>query len=67
VAPAGTRQVWHAGAPAAWPVWRREAMRPGVPIAGPAIIEEAFATHVLPASWEAEAHPEGALIARRIA
>ncbi|PWS35821.1 5-oxoprolinase [Falsiroseomonas bella] len=66
-APASTRQVWSAGAVAAWPVWRREAMRPGAPVSGPAIIEEAFATHVLPAGWRAEAHPEGALIARRIA
>jgi N-methylhydantoinase A len=41
-------------------------MRPGAPVRGPAILEEAFATHVLPASWQAEAHPEGALIARRM-
>ena len=41
-------------------------MRPGAPVPGPAIIEEAFATHVLPAGWQAEAQPEGALIARRI-
>jgi N-methylhydantoinase A/oxoprolinase/acetone carboxylase beta subunit len=62
-----TRQVWQAGAASPWPVWRREALRLADRIEGPAIIEEAFATHVIAGGWQAALDPEGAIIARRIA
>jgi len=50
-----------------WPVWRRETLRGGTAIEGPAIIEEAFATHVIGPGWRATVHEEGAIVARRIA
>jgi len=63
----GSRQVWQGGAATSWPVWRRERLRLADTIEGPAIIEEAFATHVIAAGWRAALDPEGAIIARRIA
>ena len=63
----GSRQVWQGGAATSWPVWRRERLRLADVIEGPAIIEEAFATHVIAAGWRAALDPEGAIIARRIA
>ncbi len=65
--PPGSRQVWQGSAATAWPVWRRERLRLSDSIEGPAIIEEAFATHVIAAGWRAALDPEGAIIARRIA
>ena len=62
-----SRQVWQQGGPSAWPVWRREALHGADLIDGPAIVEEAFATHVIAAGWQAKLDPEGALIARRMA
>jgi N-methylhydantoinase A/oxoprolinase/acetone carboxylase beta subunit len=62
----GTRQVWQQGGAAAWPVWRREALHGADVIEGPAIVEEAFATHVISAGWRAGLDPEGAVIARKI-
>ena len=64
--PPGTRQVWQQGGAAAWPVWRREALHGADVIEGPAIVEEAFATHVISAGWRARLDPEGAIIARRL-
>ncbi len=63
----GRRRVRHGGATVEWPVWRRETLRAGDVIEGPAIIEEAFATHVIGPGWRATRHEEGAIIARRIA
>ncbi|MCX8133366.1 MAG: hydantoinase/oxoprolinase family protein [Roseococcus sp.] len=63
----GARRVWQGGAATEWPVWRREALRPEDAIEGPAIVEEAFATHVIARGWRAALDPEGALVARRIA
>jgi len=63
----GTRRVWQGGAVDAWPVWRRDALRLSDVIEGPAIIEEAFATHVIARGWRAALDPEGAIVARRIA
>lgn len=63
----GTRQVWQKGGAAAWPVWRREALHGEDVIEGPAIVEEAFATHVISAGWRAGLDPEGAVIARKLA
>ncbi len=62
----GTRQVWQKGGVAAWPVWRRETLHGADVIEGPAIIEEAFATHVISAGWRAGLDPEGAVIARKL-
>ncbi len=61
------RRVWHGGQAQDWPVWRREALAAGHVIAGPAIIEEAFATHVIGPGWTATRHEEGAIVARRTA
>jgi N-methylhydantoinase A len=61
----GTREVWHAGARATWPVFRRETLAAGARVAGPAIIEEAFATHVIMPGWTAIREAEGAIVARR--
>ena len=72
-APAGSageprsRDVWdrEAGRKVPWPVHRREAIVPGAAIAGPAIVEEATATTVVPAGWRLEAHPHGHLVMSR--
>ena len=61
----GTRRVWQQGGAADWPVWRRETLRLSDAVQGPAIIEEAFATHVISEGWRAALDPEGAIIARR--
>jgi N-methylhydantoinase A/oxoprolinase/acetone carboxylase beta subunit len=63
--PPGTRTVWHAGGLAAWPVFRREHLATGTLVHGPALIEEAFATHVIPPGWTLAREAEGALVARR--
>jgi N-methylhydantoinase A/oxoprolinase/acetone carboxylase beta subunit len=63
----GARRVWQGGEATEWPVWRREALRMTDVIEGPAIVEEAFATHVIARGWRAALDPEGALVARRIA
>jgi len=62
----GVRRVWQAGAASDWPVWRRESLTPSDSIEGPAIVEEAFATHVIARGWRATLEPEGAIIARRL-
>ena len=64
--PPGTRRVWQSGGAADWPVRHRESLRPGEGIEGPAIIEEAFATHVIARGWRAAPDPEGAIVARRL-
>ncbi|MDB5416573.1 MAG: 5-oxoprolinase [Rubritepida sp.] len=61
-----SREVWQQGGAASWPVWRREKLHGADIIEGPAIVEEAFATHVIAAGWQAKLDPEGALIARRL-
>ena len=48
-------------------VWDREALGPQDVIEGPAIIEEAFATHWISRAWRASLGSGGALIAKRIA
>ena len=63
--PATTRRLWHDDAWREVPVHRREALREGEAVPGPAIIEEAFATHLITAGWTARLDPEGAVIARR--
>jgi len=60
-----SRAVSQGGTAKPWPVWRREALHTDDVILGPAIVEEAFATHVIAAGWQAKLDPEGAIIARR--
>jgi N-methylhydantoinase A len=55
------RRVWFSG----WiecPVYQRDARRAGYAFEGPAIVEEAGATSVLPPGWSAQVHEGGALI-----
>jgi N-methylhydantoinase A/oxoprolinase/acetone carboxylase beta subunit len=47
-------------------VWDREALGQHDVIQGPAIVEEAFATHWISPAWQARLAPGGALIAKRI-
>jgi N-methylhydantoinase A/oxoprolinase/acetone carboxylase beta subunit len=56
----GTRRV----AGSDWPVLNRDAL---IAAKGPAIIEEAFSTHLLPPGWSCTLGAEGALILRRSA
>jgi len=48
-------------------VWDREALGAEDLINGPAIIEEAFATHWISRAWQARLATGGALIAKKIA
>jgi len=59
------RQVFENGAWNEVPVWDRDALRAEDRIAGPAIIEEPFATHWVGRGWAAQLGPAGALIATR--
>ncbi|MGG5820107.1 hydantoinase/oxoprolinase family protein [Falsiroseomonas sp. HW251] len=61
------RRAWQDGAVSDWPVWHRDRLGPHDRVEGPAIIEEAFATHVIARGWTAALHPEGAIVARRTA
>ena len=54
--------IWHQAV-----VWDREALKHGDLIEGPAIVEEAFATHFIAAGWRAALGDAGAFIAKRIA
>jgi len=63
-APAGTQRVYD-GAWADWPVVARDALAPGTPLAGPAIIEQEDATTVLHRDWTAAVQPGGALVLER--
>lgn len=45
-------------------VWDRDALTPADRITGPAVVEEAFATHWIGAGWTASPEPGGALIAK---
>ncbi|MBX9699260.1 MAG: hydantoinase/oxoprolinase family protein [Acetobacteraceae bacterium] len=63
----GSRRVFEDGAWRDVPVWDREALPPEDRITGPAIVEEAFATHWIGRGWTAAVGPAGALIASRTA
>jgi 5-oxoprolinase (ATP-hydrolysing) len=52
--------VWHEA-----PVYRRDALRPGDAIAGPAIIAEANATTVIEPQWQAQVTPLNHLVLTR--
>jgi N-methylhydantoinase A len=60
-----TRNVFFRGSWHATPVMRREALRAGDVVEGPAIIEEFGTTTVVPPSWSAYAQPGGAMQIRR--
>jgi N-methylhydantoinase A/oxoprolinase/acetone carboxylase beta subunit len=61
----GTRQVFEGGVWRDAAVWDREALTADVLIVGPAVVEEAFATHWIGSGWHASLGAAGALIARQ--
>ena len=61
----GSRRVFEEGAWRDVPVWDRDALPPEDRITGPAIVEEAFATHWIGRGWTAALGAAGALIASR--
>jgi len=61
----GSRRVFEDGAWRDVPVWDRDALPPEDRITGPAIVEEAFATHWIGRGWTAATGAAGALIASR--
>ncbi len=61
----GSRRVFEDGAWRDVPVWDRDALPPEDRITGPAIVEEAFATHWIGRGWTAAPGPAGALVATR--
>jgi N-methylhydantoinase A/oxoprolinase/acetone carboxylase beta subunit len=61
----GTRRAYESGAWCDIAVWDREAMTATDTIHGPAILEEAFATHWIARGWTAVLGAAGTLIARR--
>jgi len=63
----GSRRVFDAGAWQDVPVWDRAALTEADRIDGPAIVEEAFATHWIGRGWTAALGATGALIARSAA
>ena len=63
----GSRRIWLDDAWTDTPIYQRDALGAGAAIAGPAVIEEAFTTLILPAGWRAEMHASGDLLATRTA
>lgn len=61
----GTRRAYEDGAWRDLPVWDRDALTAESVVDGPAIIEEAFATHWIGRGWRARLGPAGAVIATR--
>ena len=61
----GTRRVHDRGAWREVPIWDRDALGSGDRVEGPAVVEEPFATHFIPAGWTARPGTAGALVARR--
>jgi N-methylhydantoinase A len=57
----GERVVHFGGAPLATPVLARTSLAAGTTIEGPAIVEEATSTTVLPPGWTARVLPDGSL------
>lgn len=48
------------------PLYRRDALRPGQRVAGPAVVVEADATTVVDPGWEADTDPAGHLLLARV-
>jgi 5-oxoprolinase (ATP-hydrolysing) len=65
VQPAARAQMFSGGAPHEVPVYRREDLRPGDLLPGPAIIAEANATTVIEPQWQAEVTPLNHLVLTR--
>jgi 5-oxoprolinase (ATP-hydrolysing) len=63
--PARRVRLYSGGAAHEAPVYRREALRPGDTIAGPAIIAEANATTVVEPQWQAQVTPLNHLVLTR--
>jgi 5-oxoprolinase (ATP-hydrolysing) len=64
--PAGDRvEMFVDGAPRRVPLYRREDLRPGHEVTGPAIVAEADATTVVDPGWLAAARPTGHLLVTR--
>ncbi|MCW2872331.1 hydantoinase/oxoprolinase family protein, partial [Actinacidiphila oryziradicis] len=66
-ADAGTAQLYTGGAWRQAPLRRRERMRPGDSVTGPAVITEANATTVVDTGWQAAMTPGGQLVVERVA
>ncbi len=63
----GTVRLWSGGAWRDAPLRRRELMRPGQTLTGPAIVTEANATTVVDDGWRAALRPTGHLLLERVA
>ncbi|MBP2401028.1 hydantoinase B/oxoprolinase family protein [Streptomyces syringium] len=63
----GSASLFTDGAWCEVPLHRRERLRPGTSVTGPAIITEANATTVVEKGWQAAALPEGHLLVERVA
>lgn len=61
----GTRRVFTGGGWHEAGVWDRDSIAAADTITGPAIIEEAFATHFIAPGWTARLGTAGAIIAVR--
>jgi 5-oxoprolinase (ATP-hydrolysing) len=65
--PAGDRvEMFVDGEPRRVPLYRREDLRPGHEVTGPAIVAEADATTVVDPGWQAAARPTGHLLVTRV-
>ena len=63
--PVAEQKVFAGGAWRDTPVFRREDLRPSEPVAGPAIVLEAFGTNWIAPGWQAERTPNGELVLTR--
>lgn len=63
--PIGQRRVWLDDAWVDAPIFHRDDILPDTGVSGPAIIEEAFTTLVLPSGWSTTMSASGDLIAER--
>ena len=63
--PAATERTWFAGSWSPTPVHRREELRAGATVAGPAIVLEDACTTLVPPSWTASVSTHGHLVLRR--
>ncbi|MFB7867453.1 hydantoinase B/oxoprolinase family protein [Streptomyces sp. NPDC056069] len=66
LAPRATVTTYSGGEPTPTPLHRREDLRPGDTVTGPAVLAEADATTVVDPGWAATAADEGHLLLRRI-
>ncbi|MBI4010688.1 MAG: hydantoinase/oxoprolinase family protein [Candidatus Rokubacteria bacterium] len=61
----GTREAWFDGAWRTTTLYERSRLPAGEPVAGPAIVEQADTTTLVPLGWAAVGDPAGNLIMRR--